>query len=149
MILSPQTIVRLNIVDPCTPAGRFGGVSYGLSHAGYDLSVAEDHTLVPGQFVLASTIERLKLPTNVVGFVHGKSTWARSGMLVHNTVAEPGWEGYLTLELFNHGINTLCLKAGMGIVQVVFCFLDEVTDSPYAGKYQGQKAGPQPAIFEP
>ena len=119
-----------------------------MSHAGYDIRVAEAHRIFPGEFTLASSAERFALPDSVLGIVHDKSTWARKGLSVFNTVLEPGWCGYLTLELANHGKEPINLYTGMGIAQVVFHFLDQRTDNPYSGKYQDQKAGPQEAIFE-
>ena len=148
MILSPQSIRRLKLVDPCLNSRKYMGVSYGMSHAGYDIRLAEAHYLNPGAFELASSAERFSLPDTVLGVVHDKSTWARRGLHVFNTVLEPGWKGYLTLELANLGDGHLSLHAGMGIAQVVFHFLNFPTDDPYDGKYQDQKAGPQEAIFE-
>ena len=60
-------------------------------------------------------------------------------------MAEPGWRGYLTLEISHHGLRQIHLPAGCSIAQVVFHLLDAVTDEPYDGKYQDQAAGPQPA----
>jgi dCTP deaminase len=121
------------------------GNSAGLSVCGYDLAIAEDLVLFKGEFRLASTVERFHLPHNVAGIIHDKSTWARQGLAVQNTVAEPGWSGHLTLELSNHGPSLLMFPTGTSICQVVFHFLDEPTEAPYSGKYQNQEAGPQKA----
>ena len=86
------------------------------------------------------------MPTGVLGIVHDKSSWARQGLAVQNTVIEPGWRGWLTLELTNHGKDTLIIYEGTGICQVVFHYLDAPTDQPYDGKYNNQPRGPQPAI---
>ena len=88
------------------------------------------------------------MPDTVAGIIYNKSTWARRGLSVFNTVVEPGWKGHLTMELSNHGAVTIQIPAGVGIAQVIFYFLDRPTDNPYTGKYQGQKPGPQAAIFE-
>lgn len=148
MILSPATIRHLKLVHPCVDAQRSHGVSFGLGHAGYDVRIAKHHWLYPGQFQLGSTMERFILPDNVLGVVHDKSTWARKGLSVFNTILEPGWEGHLTLELVNHHNEGLYIPSGVGIAQVVFHLLDCATDNPYRGKYQNQKAGIQEAIFE-
>jgi dCTP deaminase len=63
-------------------------------------------------------------------------------------VIEPGWSGYLTLELTNHGHDALDILWGDPIAQIVFHWLDHATDQPYNGKYQDQKRGPQPAKDE-
>jgi dUTPase len=75
-----------------------------------------------------------------MGIVHHKSTWARRGLVVQNTVIEPGWHGYLTIELTNHGPGALSLQWGMPIAQIVFHRLEAVTEQPY-----GQQI-PEPAI---
>ena len=145
MVLSPQTIRRLKILDPFIEGQRQYGTSAGLSHAGYDLRLAEEILIPARGFVLASAIEHFYMPNNVLGVVHDKSSWARRGLSVLNTVVEPGWTGYLTMEIVNHTDKNFVLPKNIGIAQVVFQFLDESTERAYAGKYQFQAAGPQPA----
>lgn len=120
------------------------GVSYGLSEAGYDVRIKQNVVLHPlKRFVLASTREKFRMPTDLVAIVHDKSTWARRGLSVFNTVIEPGWNGYLTLELVYHGWKILKIPAGAGIAQVVFHVLE--TPQKYDGKYQDQENKPIPA----
>lgn len=103
--------------------------------------------MMPGDFLLVAAQERFNIPNDLVAVVHDKSTFARRGLTVQNTIAEPGWEGFLTLELTNHGPEPIELFAGQGIAQVVFHQLDQPTELPYApdGKYQRQQYGPQGA----
>lgn len=136
------------------------GVSYGLSEAGYDIRIKQDvrfrprfgdvRTLVngswqsrEGRFTLASATEEFQMPNNLVGYVKDKSTWARLGLSVFNTVIEPGWRGFLTLELVYHGQEELIIPAGAGIAQVLFHRIEE--PASYDGKYQGQADEPVPA----
>lgn len=145
-VLSAQTIRRLGLIHPCLdPYRDASGNSGGLGPCGYDLALKEGTMVEPGGFSLASTVERFVLPSNVVGIIHDKSSLARRGIAVQNTVAEPGWRGYLTLEFTNHGLKPLWLPSQSAVAQVVFHFLDEDTDRPYAGKYQDQASGPQEA----
>lgn len=102
MIIPAQTLRRIRPVEPFEERGVIDGMSYGLSHAGYDIRIREDVELEPGGFTLASTIERFRMPNDVAAMVCDKSTWARRGLAVQNTFIEPGWEGYLTLELSNN-----------------------------------------------
>ena len=148
MILSPLSIRRHKLVEPCLEATRYKGISHGLSHAGYDIRVAEGHFISPGGFSLGSSIERFTIPNTIVGILYNKSTWARQGLDVLNVVLEPGWTGYLTFGLANHSRAEISVPPGVGIAQVVFHFLTAPTDDPYTGKYQNQKAGPQAALFE-
>jgi dCTP deaminase len=148
MILSAQSIRQRGIIAPFFERTKHGGYTFGLGPAGYDVRIAEDITLYAGGFTLASTVEHFDMPTDVLGIVHDKSTWARRGLALQNTVIEPGWRGYLTLELSNHVVGTLYMVAGTPIAQIIFHQLDQATDCPYSGKYQDQEAGPQAARYE-
>jgi dCTP deaminase len=98
-----------------------------------------------GRFVLASALEEFDMPTHLMGIVHDKSTWARHGLSVFNTVIEPGWKGFLTLELVYHGNHPLEIPAGAGIAQVVFHHVTE--PAQYKGKYQHQANQPVQPIL--
>lgn len=144
-----------------------GGTSYGLGEAGYDIRIKQRVDFKPmegrskvitfcsdlagmgnpygetrrnGRFTIASSIEEFQMPTCLTGIVHDKSTWARRGLSVFNTVVEPGWHGFLTLELVYHGEEELIIPAGSGIAQVLF-HLNENAAS-YSGKYQNQPDRP-------
>lgn len=93
-----------------------------------------------GNFITASAIEEFQMPTNLVGKVHDKSTWARRKLSVFNTIIESGWNGFLTLELVYHGTEELKIPAGSGIAQVVFHTTSD--DMAYKGKYQNQPDQP-------
>lgn len=149
MILSAQSIrSRIGLITPFCERTVSEGMTYGLGPAGYDVRIAEDLYLRDGYFCLASTIERFDVPDDIMVKLHDKSSWARRGLFVQNTVFEPGWRGYATLELTCHSKVPLALKAGMPIAQAVFHRLDEPTTLPYGGKYQNQSAGPVEAIHE-
>ena len=138
------------LVYPFHERTKHLGLTFGLSPCGYDVRIDKDIYLRAGAFMLAATMERFNMPTFLVGIVHDKSTWARRGLAVQNTVIEPGWRGFLTLEITNHGREHHALRQGMAIAQILFHELDETTDQPYPenGKYQDQPAGAQPAILE-
>ena len=123
-------------------------MSYGLSSAGYDVRLKRGVYLKPGQFRLGSTLERFSMPNDVLAIVHDKSTWARRGIALQNTVIEPGWRGWLTVEITNHGEEEVRIPAGAPIAQIVFHKLLEATQQPYAGKYQDQEDMPVEARLE-
>ena len=126
---------------------REHGVSYGLTEAGYDIRVKQALLINPlHRFLLASSIEEFDMPKRLVGVVHDKSTWARRGLSVLNTVIEPGWKGFLTLELVYHGPSTIHIQEGTGIAQVLFHEL--VESAQYSGKYQNQADMPVEAIYD-
>lgn len=149
-ILSGQTIRRRGIVHPCHDRTTRLGMTFGLGPAGYDLTLDLGETrltydLEPGEFLLAAAKEYFIMPRDVQGVVHDKSTWARRGLGAFNTIIDPGFEGYLTLELVNNSSQRIALLDMIPIVQVVFHLLDEPAERAYDGKYQFQEAGPQPA----
>jgi dCTP deaminase len=148
MILPAQEIRRRStsltpMIAPFVERGIVRGMSYGLGPASYDIRIAENMIIEPGEFALASTVERFSIPNDVLIVAHDKSSWARRGLAVQNTIFDPGWRGYATLELTNHGREALTIVAGDPIAQVVCHLLMEATCQPYTGKYQDQEAGPQ------
>lgn len=108
--------------------------------------------LEPYKFMLGSTMELIGLPPNIVGSVKGKSTRAREGLKVQSAGhVDPGFQGELTLELFNMDDEPLLLTYGMRIAQVVFDWMDGDAERPYGhdtthNHYQGQ-TGPTPAAL--
>ena len=143
MIVNGRSLLAAKPLSPTLDRKyRSHGVSYGLSEAGYDIRIKQEVRLNPeNRFALGSTVERFQMPVHLVGIVHDKSTWARQALSVFNTVIEPGWEGYLTLELVYHGNGELIIPAGVGIAQVLFHAL--VNDASYGdGKYQNQPDQP-------
>lgn len=96
--------------------------------------------LLPGQFVLASTMEYFRLPDNLTAFVEGRSSVGRLGLFIQNAGwVDPGFEGEITLELFNASNSAIELKAGRRVGQLVFAQMDRKAEKPYRGKYQGQR----------
>jgi dCTP deaminase len=148
MILAGQQIRKLKPIKPFLERTTYNGMSFGLSHAGYDVRIAEPCFLSPNALCLASTMEEFFMPDDLVAFVHDKSSWARRGLSLFNTVIEPGWRGFLTLELVNHSDEQLIIRPGDPIAQIIFVRMEEPAEKPYAGKYQDQKRGPQEAIDE-
>lgn len=156
MILSAQTIrglckppvflEHIPMIEPFFERTVENGMTFGLSSAGYDVRIKQDVRLLPEQFFLGSTIERFHLPRDILAIVHDKSSLARRGLSVFNTVIESGWRGWLTLELSNRGSDIINLPAGSAIAQIVFHRLDEPTEQPYRGRYQNQEDMPVPAI---
>lgn len=101
--------------------------------------------LAPGGFALGVTKEYFNLPRDIVAKVWNKSTYARTGLMVYPTVAEPGWHGNLVLEFSNNTPLPCRLYANQGIAQITFEGGDGDCDTSYAdrndgkgGKYQGQ-----------
>lgn len=143
-----QTIRALGLVSPCREQRTAHGMTYGLGPASYDVRIAEDVLLWPKGCALASTIERVEIPNDIQIELWDKSTWARRFVSASfHTLADPGFRGWITLEINNHSWRFVRIKAGMPIAKFVFKRLEEPTDRPYDGKYQDQGPGPQPARF--
>ena len=93
----------------------------------------------PHSFLLATTRERIRLPDDVTAFVEGRSSIGRSGLFIQNAGwVDPGFEGNLTLELYNANRLPIRLQTGRRICQLVFARMDRAALTPYCGKYQGQ-----------
>ena len=151
-------------------------ISYGLSSYGYDARLgdrfkvftnvnnaivdpkhlseeafvdrmAEVCIIPPNSFVLANTIERFRVPRDVLVICLGKSSMARAGLIVNVTPLEPGWEGHVTIEISNTTPLPAKVYANEGICQ--FLFLKgslpcEVSYADRQGKYMDQPAEPVP-----
>ena len=109
--------------------------------------------LHPGEFVLGSTLERIRLPDDLVARLEGKSSLGRLGLLIHSTAGfiDPGWDGHVTLELSNVANLPITIYFGMKIGQLSFVQLTEPAANPYGAdglgsKYQGQR-GPTPSRY--
>ncbi len=165
MFVNGQTLLQAEpIKDMVSSKQRFEGTSWGLAEAGYDIRIKQTieyindpfgerivitepeggEEVFAGNFALASAMELFQMPENLVGNVKDKSTWARRGLSVFNTVIEPGWNGFLTLELVFHGSESVTIVSGQGIAQVLFGRLEEAGE--YTGKYQNAMDRPQPAL---
>jgi dCTP deaminase len=153
-------------------------VSYGTSSYGYDVRCSDEFkiftninsTIVdpknfdaksfvdlkgevciipPNSFALARTVERFRVPRNVLVVCLGKSSYARCGIVVNVTPLEPEWEGYVTLEFSNTTPLPAKIYANEGVAQMLFFESDEVCETSYAdrgGKYQDQKGVTLPKI---
>ncbi len=110
-------------------------------HMTKHFEVANTFALGPKQFVLGSTIERVKIPDNLVCRVEGKSSLARLGLIVHTTAGfvDSGFEGNITLEFFNVNNRTIMLTAGMKIAQLSFEELKNPAAKPYGSHGLGSK----------
>ena len=102
--------------------------------------VNEKNITIPAHsFLLATTVEYLKLPHDITAFVEGRSSIGRVGLFIQNAGwVDPGFEGRITLELYNANSLPIKLEAGRRICQLVFCKMDQHAGRPYDGKYQGQ-----------
>lgn len=148
-----------------------GKISYGLSSYGYDIRVADEFKIFtnvnssvvdpkafdptsfvnfqgdvciipPNSFALARSVEHMRIPKDVLCVCVGKSTYARCGIITNVTPLEPGWEGFITLEISNTTTLPAKIYSHEGLVQVLFFQSDEACETTYAdraGKYQGQK----------
>jgi len=119
-----------------------------------EVAPEEPFMLHPGEFVLGSTLERVVVPDDLVASLEGKSTLGRLGLLIHSTAGyvDPGWDGYLTLELSNVPNLPITIYPGMKIGQISFFQLTTAAETPYGSKgrnkYQGQRGPTASRFFE-
>ena len=157
---------------------RKGKISFGLSSYGYDARVSNEFKIFtnvnseivdpknfkptnfvtknvseciipPNSFVLARTVEKFKIPDDVLVICLGKSTYARCGIIVNVTPLEPSWEGYVTLEFSNTTPLPAKIYANEGVAQFIFLKGNEKPEVTYAdrnGKYMGQTGVTLPKV---
>lgn len=162
---------RHDIIRPFSEEQVRKGISFGVSSYGYDISLADefqifdpngvieidpkkgdiDHfrkeiansvLIPPNSFLLARSHEYFKIPRDVITICTGKSTYARSGVIVNVTPFEPEWEGFATISLANITPVPVRIYAHEGIAQLIFLEASELCKVSYAdkkGKYQSQK----------
>lgn len=106
----------------------------------------EPFVLHPGEFVLGQTLERVRIPDDLVARLEGKSSLGRLGLVIHSTAGfvDPGFEGNLTLELSNLANLPITIYKSMPIGQISFMRMDGAVEDPYGAaakgsKYQGQE----------
>jgi dCTP deaminase len=158
--------------------GKGEAVSYGLSSYGYDLRVADEYKIFhnalnpvidpkaidsdsfldykgdvciipPNSFALARSVEYFRIPENVLAICVGKSTYARCGIITNVTPLEPGWEGYVTLEISNTTPLPAKIYSNEGLCQILFLESDEDCEVSYRtkkGKYQFQSGITLPKV---
>lgn len=172
MILSDKTILKMTesrelIIDPLKkeniqPASvdvRLGntfsiiedsptGIISLSSEIKYKTIESDTYILLPGQFVLATTMEYFELPNDLTAFVEGRSSLGRMGLFIQNAGwVDPGFKGEITLELFNANRCAIELRTGRRVGQLVFAKMDEAAEKPYSGKYKGQRGATGSRVF--
>jgi dCTP deaminase len=107
------------------------------------VEITEERAFIlhPGEFVLGSTLERIRLPDDLVARLDGKSSLGRLGLLIHSTAGfvDPGWNGHVTLELSNVANLPVTIYPGMKIGQISFVQLSEPAATPYGSSELGSK----------
>jgi dCTP deaminase len=128
---------RHSYIDPRHPQS--------IGEAMRTIEVPEDEPFImqPGDFALASTIESLELPDDLLGRLEGRSSIARLGITVHSTAAvfEPGWVGTATMELSNLGRMAVALYPGMRVCAFSFQTVSSPVMTPYRLKSNNKYAG--------
>ncbi|MBF0154788.1 MAG: dCTP deaminase [Magnetococcales bacterium] len=144
-IFQPPQIPYLDLSDPGGPFAVKVGTMQEVV-----VDKEKRFFLHPGEFALGMTVERIRLAHDIVGWLDGRSSLARVGLMVHITAhaIDPGWDGHVTFEFFNAGRLPLALKPGIRIGAISFESLNSPTSRPYnrkqGAKYQGQQ-GPLPS----
>lgn len=157
---------------------RHNVISYGVSSYGYDARVSREFKIFtnvnsaivdpknfdsaafvdretdvcvipPNSFALARTVEYFRIPRDTLVICLGKSTYARTGIIVNVTPLEPEWEGHVTLEFSNTTPLPAKIYANEGACQFIFLKSDTPCETSYrdrSGKYQGQTGVTLPKI---
>ncbi len=114
----------------------------------YKTITTDKYLILPGQFVLATTMEYFELPDDITAFVEGRSSLGRLGLFIQNAGwVDPGFKGEITLELFNANRCAIELQCGRRVGQLVFAHMDDSALNPYNGKYQRQTGATGSRVF--
>lgn len=132
-------------------SGKKADVQAALNNVMSDeIEIADDKAffLHPGELALAVTLESVTLPSNIVGWLDGRSSLARLGLMVHVTAhrIDPGWSGNIVLEFFNSGKLPLALKPGMKIGAISFEVLSDHAEKPYNARLDAKYKNQEGAI---
>lgn len=126
-----------------------------LVHAGHTVlaEIGEDGWLLqPGDFVLASTVERITLPDDLAARVEGKSSLGRLGLAVHVTAGfiDPGFAGQVTLEIANLSPWPIRLRRQMPVAQLCLIPMSAAPERPYgsAGNHYQNQLGPTESRYQ-
>lgn len=166
-----EMALKHEMIKPFSESQVRRGISYGVSSYGYDISLSDEFKILntegldeidpknargdqfidtkadsilipPNSFVLGRTREYFKIPRDVITICTGKSTYARSGVIVNVTPFEPEWEGFATISLSNTAPVPTRVYANEGIAQLIFLEAAEMCKQSYRdkkGKYQAQQ----------
>src|SRR5262245_35249008 len=133
---------QVTVLDPADPAG----IAESMDRVLVDEGLA--FVLHPGEFALGTTVERVKMPSDLVGTVDGRSSIGRLAVVVHATAGfvDPGFEDQVTLELSNIGSIAVKLYPGTRIAQIVLHELSSPAELPYGlerGSHYHLQTGPR------
>ncbi|MDP4008028.1 MAG: dCTP deaminase [Candidatus Peregrinibacteria bacterium] len=129
---------HLAVLDP-VKSESFEGVTETI-----EIVDGQPFIVQPGEFVLGVTMEKVKLPDNIVARVEGRSSLGRLGIIIHSTAGfiDPGFEGTITLEITNINRMPVALYPGMRIGQFAFETMTSAAEVPYnkktCSKYMNQ-----------
>jgi dCTP deaminase len=163
---------KCHMIEPYADLRRRSGkISFGASSYGYDFRLADEYKIpdfgkagsldpkkieqvrfndyrgpfcwIPqNSYILGRSLEYFRIPRDVIAVCQGKSTYARSGVIVNVTPLEPEWEGFITLALVNIAPVPAKVYSQEGIGQIIFIRAESECGVSYAdrkGKYQAQK----------
>ena len=139
---------RQALIDPADPT------TFEQLTSLTQLEDGERFIVHPGEFVLATTLERIEIPLDLLARLEGRSSIGRIGIVIHSTAGylDPGFKGKITLEISNLGKIAVALYPRMRICQIAFEEMSAPVNSGYGekhgAKYQGQDAATASRLFE-
>ncbi len=141
-------------IDLAAPKGEVQQAMNAVMSEEIVIADGEAFFLHPGELALAVTYESVTLPDNIVGWLDGRSSLARLGLMVHVTAhrIDPGWSGQIVLEFYNSGKLPLALRPKMKIAALNFETMSASAERPYNkrddAKYKGQSGAVASRISE-
>ena len=154
-LTSPEEMALLHVYDSLALLSACGfkgkrvvDVGCGGGFPALPLAAAVPEASVTALDATAKKLEFVALPDDLTAFVEGRSSLGRMGLFIQNAGwVDPGFQGEITLELYNANRFAIELKAGRRIGQLVFAKMDRAARNPYRGKYQGQTGATGSRVF--
>lgn len=125
-------------IQPASLDVRLGRQLYDVEQ---DMTMVDEDDLLlrPGATYIGHTMDYVELPNNIAAMLTGRSSVGRKGVIIHKTAGwiDPGFEGQVTLEMYNFSEESITFDVGSRIGQLVFFAMD-TESSGYDGQYQQQ-----------
>ncbi len=126
----PDVSVQVGVIDP---------YNQRIINTSFEYPLLLPDAIPPRRRWLLGTTEPVSIPAGYIGLICLRSTWARLGLMAPPTIADPGFQGYLTMEVFNSGTQPVIIRPGDYLWSMTM--LTAPFESAYQGRYQDQPSG--------
>lgn len=140
--VSPKTSVTAGTTIPIA-----AGANYFHQLTGARVPLGKEVSVASGDFVVIESLQRIKVPRNMFGLIHGKGRALFRGVMVAPGKIDPSFSGHLRIYIFNAGRAEVAIAAGEVIASIVF----QIVEATYQGMEVGEgfpAIPPRPGFFK-